>query len=82
MILHPMLQICPFMEILECAVKSAMEWFYYNGMKLNSRKCHRLVCGHKFECMICNIENPQVIETHVVKLLVKCTFSIMLYYSV
>ena len=38
-------------------------------MKLNSGKCHLLVCGHKFECMICNIENFQVIETHVVKLL-------------
>ena len=66
MILHPMLQI---MEKLECAVKSAMEWFHYSGMKLNSGKCHLLVCGHKFECMICNIVNSQFIETHVVKLL-------------
>ena len=72
MILHPMLQMFldKLMEKLECAAKSAMEWFYYNGMKLNSRKCHRLVCGHKFECVICNIENSQVIETHVAKLLV------------
>ena len=38
-------------------------------MKLTSSKCHLLVCGHKSECMICNIENSQVIETHVVKLL-------------
>ena len=52
------------MEKLECAVKNAMEWFYYNGMKLNSGKCHLLVCGLKFECMICNIGN-----SHVVKLL-------------
>ena len=57
------------MEKLECAVQSAMEWFYYNGIKLNSGKCHLLVCGHKFECMICNIESSQVIETHVVKIL-------------
>ena len=84
------------MEKLECAVKSAMEWFYYNGMKHNSGKCHLLFFGHKFECTICNIENTQVIQTHV-KLFgvntyrnfvqksiskVKCTFSIMLYYSV
>ena len=54
---------------LVCAANSAMEWFHYNGMKLNSSKCHLLVCGHKFECMICNIENIQVIETHLVKLL-------------
>ena len=54
-----------------------MEWFYYNGMKLNSDKCHLLVCGHKNECMICNIVNSdkekigntQVVETHLVKLL-------------
>ena len=56
-------------EKLECAAKSAMEWFYYNGVKLNSGKCHLLFCGHKFECMICNIEYSQVIETHVVTLL-------------
>ena len=27
------------------------------------------MCGHKFECMICKIENSRVIETHLVKLL-------------
>ena len=57
------------MTKLECAANSAMEWFHYNGMKLNSSKCHLLVCGHKFECMICKIENLHVIETHLVKLL-------------
>ena len=27
------------------------------------------ICGNKFECMVCKIENTQVIETHLVKLL-------------
>ena len=54
---------------LEGAANNAMKWFHSNGMKLNSKKCHLLVCGHKFECMICKIENIQVIETHLVKLL-------------
>ena len=38
-------------------------------MKLNSNKCKFLVCGYKFESMICKIENAQVIETHMAKLL-------------
>ena len=57
------------MKKLESAAKSAIEWFRYNGMKLNSSKCHLLVCGHKFECMICKVGESQIIETHVVKLL-------------
>ena len=57
------------MTKLECAAHIAMERFRYNGMKLNSDKCNLLVCGHKFECMICKIENSHVIETHLVKLL-------------
>ena len=57
------------MSKLECASECAMEWFRYNGMKLNSSKCHLLVCGHKFESMICKVGNSQVIETHLVKLL-------------
>ena len=57
------------MAKLECAANSAMEWFNYNGMKLNSSKCHLLVCGHKFESMILKIDNTMVIETHLVKLL-------------
>ena len=36
------------MAKLECAAKSALEWFHFNGMKLNSNKCHLLVCGHKY----------------------------------
>ena len=38
-------------------------------MKLNSDKCHLLICGNKFECMVYKIEKTQVIETHLVKLL-------------
>ena len=38
-------------------------------MKSNSSKCKFLVCGHKHECMICNIGETRVIETHLVKLL-------------
>ena len=57
------------MSKLECSTNSAMEWFHYNGMKLNSSKCHLLVCGHKFESMILKIDNKMVIETHLVKLL-------------
>ena len=37
------------MAKLECAVNNAIEWFRYNGMKLNSGKCHVLVCGHKYD---------------------------------
>ena len=57
------------MDKLESVTNSAMEWFRNNGMKLNSSKCHLLVCGHKNECMICKVGNSQVIETHLVKLL-------------
>ena len=37
------------MAKLECAVNSSIEWFRCNGMKLNSVKCHVLVCGHKYD---------------------------------
>ena len=57
------------MAKLECAAKSALEWFHFNGMKLNSSKCHLLVCGHKYECMLCKINKTQIIEAHFVKLL-------------
>ena len=57
------------MNKLECATKSAMEWFYNNGMKFNFSKCHLLICGHKFESMICKIDNTMIIESHLVKLL-------------
>ena len=57
------------MAKLECAVKSALEWFRYNGMKLNGDKCNLLICGHKFESMVCKIEGALVIETQLVKLL-------------
>ena len=57
------------MANLECAIRSAIEWFCYNGMKLNFSKCNLIVCGHKSESMICKIERELVIETHLVKLL-------------
>ena len=38
-------------------------------MKLNSIKCHLLVCGHKFECIISQVGNTQVIEENMIKLL-------------
>ena len=57
------------MKRLEYDVEKAMNWFENNGMKLNSSKCHLLVCGHKFECMIGKIGNAQVIEKNRVKLL-------------
>ena len=55
------------MEKLESASNCALEWFCDNGMKPNSS--HLLVCGHKFEVMLCKIGNGQVIETHLTKLL-------------
>ena len=57
------------MNKLEGAANTSIEWFLYNGMKLNSKKCHLIVCGNKSECMISNIEKTQVIETRRVKLL-------------
>ena len=57
------------MAKLELPTDKAMDWFHYNGMKSNSSKCKLLVCGHKHECMICNVGATQVIETHLVKLL-------------
>ena len=52
------------MKKLENAAEKAIDWFEYNGMKLNSSKCHLLVCGHKYESMIAKIGNEQIIETH------------------
>ena len=50
------------MEKLECASKTSIDWFDNNGMALNTSKCHLLVCGHKFECMIGKIGNSHIIE--------------------
>ena len=57
------------MNKLECAASTSLEWFRYNGMKLNSNKCHSIVCGHKFERMMSKIENSLIIESNQVKLL-------------
>ena len=57
------------MNKLERAVMTALDWFEYNGMKPNARKCHLIVCGHKFESMIAKIGEENIVETHLVKLL-------------
>ena len=57
------------MAELEFAAQSALGWFHSNGMKLNSSKCHLLVCENKFECTLCEIGGSQIIESHLVKLL-------------
>ena len=57
------------MEKLKCAVEKALDSFELNGMKLNSSKCHLLLCGHKYESRICKIGNVPVIEKHRVKFL-------------
>ena len=57
------------MDKLELASDKAMDWLHYNGMKSNSSKCKLLICGYKHECMICNVGETRVIETHLVKLL-------------
>ena len=48
------------MPKLECAAKSALEWFHFNGMKLNSSKYHLLVCGHKYECICAKSITPRL----------------------
>ena len=55
------------MKKLEYAAEKAIDWFEYNGMKLNSSKCPLLVCEHKYESMIAKIGNEQIIETNRVK---------------
>ena len=57
------------MKKLECSVQGSLDWFENNGMKLNSSKCHLLVCGHKYECMVCDVGHSELIEEHKVKLL-------------
>ena len=57
------------MAKLELASDKAMDWYNYNGMNCNSSKCKLLVCGHMHECMICNVGETRVIETHLVQLL-------------
>ena len=52
---------------MEYAAEKAIDWFEYNGMKLNSSECHLLVCGQKYESMIAKIGNEQIIETNRVK---------------
>ena len=56
------------MEKLGAADK-AINWFRYNGMKMYPDKCHLLDSGLKYELMIANIGNEQIIESNIVKLL-------------
>ena len=51
-------------ERLECAANKAVDWFKHNHMKLNPNKCHLLICGHKYECILANIEGATVIESY------------------
>ena len=55
------------MDKLEGAAESAIRWFENNGKKLNTDKYHLLISGHKYEHMICRIDNTKVIESHIVK---------------
>ena len=57
------------MNKLELHTKKAIGWFNYKSTKLNSDKCHLLLCGHKYEQMIGNIGNNVIIESDKVKLL-------------
>ena len=54
---------------LELDTMKAIDWFNYNSMKLKAGKCHLLLCGHKYELMIGNVDNNFIIESHKVKLL-------------
>ena len=57
------------MSKLENVTEEILDWFDYNGMKLNDSKCKLLVTGYKFESMICKVGNSNIIESHNVKLL-------------
>ena len=63
------LNLSELMKKLETSVEKALHWFRNNSMKLNSGKCNLLICGNKFECMIGQVGESKVIETHKVKLL-------------
>ena len=60
---------CSVQGSLDCSVQGSLIWFENNDMKFNSSKCHLLVCGHKYECMLCDVGHSKVIEEHKVKLL-------------
>ena len=47
----------------------AIDRFTYNSRTLNADKCHLLLCGHKYELMIGNVDNNFIIESHKVKFL-------------
>ena len=47
----------------------AIEWFDCNYMKLNSKKCHLLLAGHKYEHMWANVGESVIWESKKEKLL-------------
>ena len=51
------------MNKLESATKNVLDSFRTNGMKLNSNRCKVLVCGHKFESVICKIVRNHEVQT-------------------
>ena len=57
------------MERLECAANKAVDWFKHNHLKLNPSKCHLLICGHKYECILAEIDGTTIIESYEEKLL-------------
>ena len=57
------------MEKLESAARKAIDWFEQNGMKVNPKNCHPFISNHKYEQMIANIGNTNIIESHSVKLM-------------
>ena len=55
------------MEKFEVAAEKAISWFEYNGIKINSDKCHLLVCDKNYEVMFANIGGEQIVESNKVK---------------
>ena len=49
------------MDKLEYAANNAVVWVKY---KLNSDKCHLLICGDKEEHILANIGSERVIKSH------------------
>ena len=47
----------------------AIEWFQANYMKLNERKCHLLISGHKNELLSANIRRSKAWESEKQKLI-------------
>ena len=57
------------LEKLEQNSELAIQWFENNYMKLNTDKCHLLMCGHKYEHQWAQIGKDKIWEEREVKLL-------------